>query len=150
MWDSRSALCHWLVAAAARGVGMTRASAYRRRDREGAESFAAAWDRVLTPPGSGHLPAPTQDSRKVTLQELIRGLETDLVQPVIYRGGMCKIRRKTRQFRAFPAAAADRWARRYLRVGVGRMSAGKFCKTPRSVVHGWPDDPPHGKSMGRM
>lgn len=94
MWDSRSALCHWLVAAAARGVGMTRASAYRRRDREGAESFAAAWDRVLTPPGSGHLPAPKQDFRKVTLQELIRRLETDLVQPVIYRRWMCTIRRK--------------------------------------------------------
>jgi hypothetical protein len=35
------------VTAAARGVGMTRRSAYRLRDRSGAESFAAAWDRAL-------------------------------------------------------------------------------------------------------
>jgi hypothetical protein len=34
------------VSAAARGVGMTRKSAYRLRDRPGAESFAAAWDRA--------------------------------------------------------------------------------------------------------
>ena len=31
---------------AARGVGMTKASAYRLRARQGAESFAAAWDRA--------------------------------------------------------------------------------------------------------
>ncbi|QPQ54477.1 hypothetical protein IC614_09025 [Allosphingosinicella flava] len=35
------------VAAAARHVGMTRESAYRLRDRQGAGSFAAAWDAVL-------------------------------------------------------------------------------------------------------
>jgi hypothetical protein len=35
------------VAAAARHVGMTRESAYRLREKEGAESFAAAWDAVL-------------------------------------------------------------------------------------------------------
>ena len=34
------------VSVAARGVGMTRKSAYRLRDRAGAESFAAAWDRA--------------------------------------------------------------------------------------------------------
>jgi hypothetical protein len=34
------------VSVAARGVGMTRKSAYRLRDRPGAESFAAAWDRA--------------------------------------------------------------------------------------------------------
>lgn len=82
------------VAAAARAVGMSRASAYRLRERSGAESFAAAWDRVLAPPGSGHLPAPKEDFRKVTLRELNRRLETDLVQPAIYRGRMVAIRRK--------------------------------------------------------
>ena len=82
------------VAAAARSVGMTRASAYRLRERQGAQSFAQAWDRVLTPPGSGHFSAPTEDFRKVTFQELSRRLETDLVQPGIYRGRMCGIRRK--------------------------------------------------------
>ena len=82
------------VAAAARSVGMSRESAFRLRARKGAESFARAWDRVLMPPGSGHLPAPKEDFRKVTLFELNRRLESDLVQPVIYRGRMCAIRRK--------------------------------------------------------
>jgi len=35
------------VSVAARGVGMTRKSAYRLRGRRGAESFAAAWDQAL-------------------------------------------------------------------------------------------------------
>ena len=35
------------VAAAARHVGMTRESAYRLREKAGAESFAAAWDAIL-------------------------------------------------------------------------------------------------------
>ena len=35
------------VSAAARRVGMTRESAYRLRQRDGAGSFAAAWDGVL-------------------------------------------------------------------------------------------------------
>ena len=82
------------VAAAARSVGMSRASAYRLRERAGAQSFARAWDRVLTPPGSGHVPAAKEDFRKVTLRELNRRLDSDLVQPVIYRGRMCGIRRK--------------------------------------------------------
>lgn len=42
----RLALCG-CVAAAAREVGMTKKSAYRLRDRAGAESFAAAWERAL-------------------------------------------------------------------------------------------------------
>ena len=37
----------WNVAAAARHVGKSRESAYRLRDRPGAESFAAAWDAIL-------------------------------------------------------------------------------------------------------
>ena len=36
------------VGAAARAVGMGRVSAYRLREREGAESFAAAWDRAIS------------------------------------------------------------------------------------------------------
>jgi hypothetical protein len=38
---------HFCVSKAARIVGMTRESAYRLRAKEGAESFAAAWDAVL-------------------------------------------------------------------------------------------------------
>lgn len=82
------------VAAAAKAVGMTRASAYRLRARDGAHGFAAAWDRVLTPPGSGHCQAPREDLRKVTLKALVRRLETGLIQPVIYRRHMIAIRRK--------------------------------------------------------
>lgn len=82
------------VAAAARAVGMTRASVYRMRDRTGAESFAAMWDRVLTPPGCGHVVASKPDFRKVTVETLHSWLETGFVQPVIYRGRMCAIRRK--------------------------------------------------------
>ncbi len=82
------------VAAAARAVGMTRASAYRLRAREGAESFARAWDHVLSPPGSGRFSAWRPDYRKVTLRTLNEWLETGFVQPVIYCGRMCGIRRK--------------------------------------------------------
>jgi hypothetical protein len=35
------------VGAAARAVGMGRVSAYRLRERDGAESFACAWDRAI-------------------------------------------------------------------------------------------------------
>ncbi|WP_222927444.1 hypothetical protein [Qipengyuania marisflavi] len=82
------------VSAAAREAGMTRASAYRLRARAGAEGFAAAWDRVMMPPGSGRFSAPRQDYRKVTDDTLIWRLETGLFQPVIYRGRMTAIRRK--------------------------------------------------------
>lgn len=37
------------VAAAARAIGLTRESAYRLRDKPGADSFAAAWDAILAP-----------------------------------------------------------------------------------------------------
>src|SRR3546814_12245485 len=36
------------VGPAAKAVGMGRASAYRLRERPGAESFAAAWDRAIS------------------------------------------------------------------------------------------------------
>jgi hypothetical protein len=49
--DFLGALCEaWSVAAAARYVGMTRESAYRLREKPGAESFAAAWDAILAEP----------------------------------------------------------------------------------------------------
>ena len=82
------------VTAAARAIGMTRASAYRLRARAGAESFAHAWDRVLTPPGSGRCSGPKEDFRKVTNLTLNQRLETGLVQPLLYRGRMTAIRRK--------------------------------------------------------
>ena len=82
------------VTAAARAVGMSRASAYRLRARKGAESFAFAWDRVLTLPGAGHPGAAREDGRKVTMETLLARLETGLVRPVLYRGTMTAIDRK--------------------------------------------------------
>lgn len=41
----------WCVARAAAHVGKSRESAYRLRDKPGAESFAAAWDAILAEPG---------------------------------------------------------------------------------------------------
>ena len=82
------------ASAAARSVGMSRASAYRLRARADAASFAAAWDRVLTPPGTGRVAAEREDFRKVTDAALLLRLETPLVQPVVYRGRMVGIRRK--------------------------------------------------------
>lgn len=82
------------VARAARNVGMSRASAYRLRERAGAEGFAHAWDAVLTPPGSGRLSGPKVDWRKVTHRTLAERVEWGLVQPVLHQGRMTAIRRK--------------------------------------------------------
>ena len=82
------------VAAAARNVGMSRASAYRLRKRAGTEEFAHAWDAVLVPPGSGRLAGPGIDWRKVTHQALVSRVEWGLVQPVLHQGRMTAIRRK--------------------------------------------------------
>jgi hypothetical protein len=82
------------VTAAAKAVGMSRASAYRLREREGAESFAFAWDRVLTLPGSGHPGAAREDRRKVTIETLLARLDEDLVKPVVYLGNMTGIARR--------------------------------------------------------
>lgn len=82
------------VADAARAVGMSRESAYRLRRRAEAESFAAAWDRVLAGPGSGRSRGPRLDYRKVTLSTLDRRVCRGLVRPVVYRGAMTAIARK--------------------------------------------------------
>ncbi|MBY8336770.1 hypothetical protein KYN89_06890 [Alteriqipengyuania sp. NZ-12B] len=82
------------VAAAARHVGMSRASAYRLRARPEARSFADAWDRVLTPPGSGRVEGAREDFRKVTDAELMARVKRGLVRPVIYRKAMIDIARK--------------------------------------------------------
>ena len=80
--------------AAARQVGMSKASAYCLRARADAASFANAWDRVMTPPGSGRSAGPRDDYRKLTVPALFARVDTGLVQPVLYRGRMTAIRRK--------------------------------------------------------
>ena len=82
------------VSAAARAVGLSRESAYRLRRREGAGSFARAWDAVLTPPGTGHLPPLDADARKVTDAALFQRLQTGLIAPVIHRRRVTAMRRK--------------------------------------------------------
>ncbi len=120
------------VSAAAQAVGMSRASAYRLREREGAESFAFAWDRVLTLPGAGHPGAAREDRRKVTMATLLARLETEFVRPVLFQGAMTAIARKPdnptlfrllRLTRDYPAAPDDSefWERE-----------GSFKKHPRS------------------
>ncbi|MEL7708438.1 hypothetical protein AAG593_15875 [Citromicrobium bathyomarinum] len=82
------------AAAAARHVGMSRASAYRLRARPEARSFADAWDRVLTTPGSGRFEGTREDFRKVTDAQLFARVKRGLVRPVVYRGAMVRIARK--------------------------------------------------------
>lgn len=65
------------VSAAARAVGMARETAYRLRRREGAESFAAAWDAVLAPVGA---------LAKVTPPALHHRIAQGRLRPVVRRG----------------------------------------------------------------
>jgi hypothetical protein len=74
------------ISAAARRVSMARETAYRLRRREGAESFAAAWDAILRR-GDG-------SRRKVTPEEQARRALEGLVKPVIYRREHVATRRK--------------------------------------------------------
>ncbi|MGI4949010.1 MAG: hypothetical protein ACRYHC_10045 [Janthinobacterium lividum] len=63
-----------VVAAAARAVGMSVQSAYRLRERPGADSFAAAWDGACAEAG--------ERAFEVALSRGIDGY----VQPLFYRG----------------------------------------------------------------
>ena len=134
------------AAAAARSVGMSRASAYRLRARAGAESFAAAWDRVLTPPGAGRCSNAREDFRKVTDAALLLRLETPLVQPVVYRGRMVGIRRKADN------SALLRLVRRMATESSGSQSRerepeGRLLQTPPVCVS--PRLPQHTRHPGR-
>ena len=86
------------VAAAAKAVGRSRASAYKLRERRGAESFARSWDKVLTGPAKRGQPAAraprAPDWRKLTHEELFWRCKMGLWRPVIYRGRMRNIARK--------------------------------------------------------
>ena len=121
------------VGIAAQRVGMTRASAYRLRDRADGAGFAFAWDHVLTPPGTGHMARPKPDWRKVTNEELIRRAEEGLVQPVVYRGAMVGIRWKP------DISAALRLMRRSAGAPIRKRARPsvppfqEFLKQPRSV-----------------
>lgn len=76
------------VAAAAARVGMSRESAWRLRAREGADSFAAAWDAARAI-GAGRVragsEAPIAPKRKITPAEL-RSRALEGVLRVVLRG----------------------------------------------------------------
>lgn len=71
------------VSGAARVVGMARESAYRLRAREGAESFAAAWDRVTGRDAGVR--------RKVTAGERAQRALDGLIAARSYRGAFVGI-----------------------------------------------------------
>lgn len=133
------------VAAAARGVGMTARSAHRLRRREGAESFAAAWERVMAAPGSGYRRPDKPDYRKVPTSTLAAQLETGLVRPVVHRGRMVRIIAKhddstlLRLMRRLDAAAA--------RAGPEASEEDfEVFKSAASALHRSPHSPPAGSA----
>lgn len=71
-----------LVGRAAKAVGMARETAYRLRRREGAESFAAAWDTILL----RLCGLPTLPARKVTLEELKARAFYGTLRPLTFAG----------------------------------------------------------------
>ena len=65
---------------------MARETAYRLRSREGAESFAAAWDQVLG--------RRTGQRGKVTADERARRALEGLIRPLVYGGAFTGIAAK--------------------------------------------------------
>lgn len=87
------------VVAAARAVGMARETAYRLRRREGADSFAAAWDAVARPRRTRRMPTrPVRQVSgrrpKVTLDDLARRALDGVLKPRIWQGRFTGIQRK--------------------------------------------------------
>ena len=93
------------VAEAAREVSMARETAYRLRDRPGAEGFAAAWDVALARLGSeaGRARAlaalaaareALKPSRKVTTEQLSWRVETGIWQIRLRAGRYASVCRK--------------------------------------------------------
>jgi hypothetical protein len=71
------------VATAARAVGMSRESAYRLREKPGAESFAAAWDQMLETP---------RESRMSTHDILWHRVEYGKIRPIMEHGRCVGVR----------------------------------------------------------
>ncbi|MEM1052912.1 MAG: hypothetical protein AAGI28_12550, partial [Pseudomonadota bacterium] len=86
------------VTAAATLVGRSRASAYKLRERRGAESFARSWDQVLSGPSKdGSRPTrrrPVADWRKLTREDLDWRSDQGFWKPILYHGKMCGIARE--------------------------------------------------------
>ena len=102
------------VAAAARHVGMTRESAYRLRERQGAESFAAAWDAVLP-----RLARP----RKVTPSPNFHRAFYGTLKPIMRGGKHVATLHSTSNDAALQLYRQDMAARRLARRNAGRSQA---------------------------
>jgi hypothetical protein len=99
------------VAAAARAVGMTRESAYRLRDKPGAESFAAAWDKVLEAPC---------ESRMSTHDLLWHRVEYGKIRPIMEHGRCIGVRTTPDNDAVFQLYKIEMRRRRTLRRLTGR------------------------------
>lgn len=71
------------VSTATRAVGMSRESAYRLREKPGAESFAAAWDKILE---------AQCESRMSTHDMLWHRVEYGKIRPIMNRGRCVAVR----------------------------------------------------------
>jgi hypothetical protein len=71
------------VSTAAHAVGMTRESAYRLRGKPGAESFIAAWDKILE---------ASDESRMSTHDILWHRVEYGKIRPIMERGRCIGVR----------------------------------------------------------
>lgn len=132
------------VAAAARHAGMARETAYRLRRRPAAESFAAAWDRVLA---GANVP-----KRKVTLEELAARAFGGLVRPVIHKGECVALAEKADD------TALLRFVAQLGRAGSGgaggagrsQRKPGAFASTSVSAEANMPTPDPSRSREGRL
>ncbi len=99
------------VATAAQTVGMSRESAYRLRDKPGAESFAAAWDQLLATP---------RESRMSTHDILWHRVEYGKIRPIMRRGRCIEVRTIPDNDAVFQLYRMEMRRRRTLRRLAGR------------------------------
>lgn len=104
------------VAAAARHVGMTRESAYRLREKQGAESFAAAWDAVLPRLSERRLSGP----RKVTPSPDFHRAFYGTLKPIMRGGKHVATLHSTSNDAALQLYRHDMLVRRLVRRKAGR------------------------------
>jgi hypothetical protein len=124
------------VVAAARKVAMARETAYRLRRRAGAESFAAAWDKV-----TGRVTAPPA---KVTSDARMQRALYGLLKPVMYGGRHVGTVRK-----ADNSALLGHLAQLDRGLAEGHMGPGRsqsFALPPRSTF-GAGFAPPTGENL---
>lgn len=81
------------VAAAARGVGMSRVAAYKLRTRPEAESFAHAWDRVLALRAAAGERAAMPRRKFTHLEQGVAGME-GAITVTMRRGRFVRSERK--------------------------------------------------------